>query len=269
MKTIAITGAASGIGAATTARLQAEGHRILAVDINPTEGVDTALVADLSTPEGRQSAIDGLLDACDGRLDGFVPCAGLSGLPDRPGPIIPSLNYFGTVDLIAGLRPALAASEAGAVVALCSNSASNAPIPMSVVAACDAGDEAAAREAADKAGSILSYGASKMAIAHWIRKHATLPEWIGEGINLNAVAPGMVATAMIEEGQADPMMKKALDNFSVPIGRMGRPDEIAALITFLLGPDARFLVGSIVYVDGGTDAKQRTEAYPTPIHEMP
>lgn len=263
MKTIAITGAASGIGKATSAMLQSEGHRTIGVDINACD-----IVADLSSPDGRKAAVDAITEQCDGQLDGFVPCAGLTGLPDRPGAIIPSLNYFGTVDMISGLNEALAAGKAGSVVAICSNSASTAPIPMAVVAACEAGDEAEAREAADKAGSIISYGASKLALARWIRKQSITPEWIGQGINLNAVAPGMVETAMVAEGRADPILSKALDNFEIPAGRMGKASEIASLVCFMLGTTGRFMVGSIVYIDGGTDAQYRTNDWPAPIHEM-
>jgi NAD(P)-dependent dehydrogenase (short-subunit alcohol dehydrogenase family) len=263
MKTIAITGAASGIGAATAAQLVAEGHRVIGVDLNTAD-----IVADLGTPAGRQSAVDALLDRCDGRLDGFVPCAGLSGLPGRPGSIIPSVNYFGTVEMISGLHEALAAAGEASVVALCSNSTTTSPIPMAVLAACEAGDEAAARAAADEAGSIVSYGATKMALARWIRRHAIQPDWVGRGVHLNAVAPGMVETAMVVEGRADPILSKALDNFSMPIGRTGRPEEVASLITFMLGPKARFMLGSIVFIDGGTDAEYRTDAWPAPIHEI-
>ena len=131
-----------------------------------------------------------------------------------------------------------------------------------------AGDEAEAREAADKAGSIISYGASKLALARWIRKQSITPEWIGQGINLNAVAPGMVETAMIAEGRADPILSKALDNFEIPAGRMGKASEIASLVCFMLGTTGRFMVGSIVYIDGGTDAQYRTNDWPAPIHEM-
>jgi nucleoside-diphosphate-sugar epimerase len=108
MSTIAITGAASGIGAATTARLRNEGHTVIGVDLR-----DTAVIADLATAEGRQSAVAEVLDACDGVLDGLVTCAGLSGYPGRPGSLLASLNYFGTIEVMEGLRPALARSRLG------------------------------------------------------------------------------------------------------------------------------------------------------------
>lgn len=263
MKTIAITGAASGIGAATSAQLTSQGHRTIGVDIN-----DSDIVADLSSPEGRKAAVAGILERCDGRLDGFVPCAGLSGLPDRPGSLLASLNYFGSIEMIEGLHEALASSGEAAVVGLCSNSTTTAPVPMAVVEACATGDEEASRAAADKAGSILSYAATKMALGRWLRARAVEDDWIGRGININAVAPGMTETAMVAEGRADPVLGKALDAFPVPVGRTARPEEIASLICYLLGPDARFIVGSIFFIDGGTDALNRTLDWPAPVVEV-
>ncbi len=122
MKTIAITGAASGIGAALKKRLEGEGQRVISIDIQQAD-----IVADLATSEGRQAAIVGIREACGGVLDGFVPCAGLSGLPDRPGSLLVSLNYFGTIELLEGLREDLARAEAPAAVAISSNSTTSVP----------------------------------------------------------------------------------------------------------------------------------------------
>jgi hypothetical protein len=74
----------------------------------------------------------------------------------------------------------------------------------------------------------------------------------------------MTATAMTDEGKADPTMAPMLDMFPIPLGRAGTADEQAALITFLLGPDAGFFVGSIVFNDGGTDALLRPDDWPQP-----
>lgn len=265
MKTIAITGAASGIGAATAAQLEREGHKTIGIDLNPADGCSESFTADLASPEGRRAAIDGILERCGGRLDGLVPCAGLSGLPDRPGSLLVSLNYFGSIELIDGLHEALAASEQASVVALCSNSTTTAPNPpLELVEALIAGDETAARAVGDKTGSIAAYPATKMALARWLRARAVKEEWIGRGINLNAIAPGKTMTAMVEEGMNDPILGQHMDKFPMPIGRNGKPEEIAELICFLLSEKARFIVGSIFFIDGGTDALLRADDFPSP-----
>lgn len=261
-KTIAITGAASGIGAALRQRLIRDGHRVIGVDVQKSD-----IVADLATPDGRQAAIAAIQQACDGVLDGFVPCAGLSGLPDRPGSLLVSLNYFGSIELLLGLRENLARAEAPAAVAISSNSTTTVPpgmISMEIVEALLAGDEASAREMADKTGSLPAYPTTKTAIAHWVRRNAPTEAWIGQGINLNAISPGKTETAMVAEGRADPIIGPHMDAFPLPIGRDGRPEEIAAMLAFLLGPEARFIVGSVIFVDGGTDALTRPNDWPTP-----
>ncbi|MEN8159661.1 MAG: SDR family oxidoreductase [Myxococcota bacterium] len=265
MRTIAITGSASGIGAALRQRLTEAGDRVIGVDVRSVEEAD--VVADLSTPEGRKQAVEAIQQQCGGVLDGIVPCAGLSGLPGRAGSLLTSLNYFGTVDLLVGLRENLARAEAPAAVVVSSNSTTTVPPGMvhaELVEACLAHDEETARTLGDKFGSLAAYPATKTALARWVRRNAPTDAWIGQGINLNAVAPGKTETAMIAEGRADPVIGQHIDAFPVPVGRSGRPEEIAALMAFLLGPEARFIVGSVIFADGGTDAQARPDDWPVP-----
>lgn len=226
---------------------------------------DADVVADLATGSGRQQAIDEIAQRCGGSLDGLVTCAGLSGAFDRPGSIVVSVNYFGTVELLSGLRPYLSAGLHSAAVAVSSNSTTTQPgVPTAVVDACLDGDENRARSLADEAGSVFAYPATKIAIARWVRRNATRPEWAGAGIRLNAVAPGVTWTPMVQALASDPAMAKAIEVFPVPLNRAAQPEEIAAAITFLLGPDAAFFCGSVLFVDGGTDALLRPDDWPQP-----
>ena len=260
MGTYVVTGAASGIGRAVADRLRAGGHDVVGVDLR---GAD--IDADLGTPAGRTAAVDAVTARCAGVIDGVVPCAGLGPIPDRAGSLIVAVNYFGTVEMLEGLRPALARSTGSpAVVAISSNSTTCAPgVPADLVELCLAGDEAGATARADEIDTMAGvYPASKIAVARWVRRNAVTDAWVGAGIRLNAVAPGMIETAMVAEGRADATVGPLLDLFPIPLGRPGRPDEVAALITWLLGPEASLLCGSVVFADGGTDALLRTNDWP-------
>jgi NAD(P)-dependent dehydrogenase (short-subunit alcohol dehydrogenase family) len=260
MRTVVVTGSASGMGAATRARLEADGQRVIGVDLR-----DADVIADLGTDEGRDAAIAAVTAAADA-IDGLVTWAGLAGLTERPGSLLVSVNYFGTIAMLEGLRPLLARGERAAAVAISSNSTTCQPaVPMDVAAACLAGDEVGARDAADAAGSLATYPATKIALARWVRRHAPTPEWAGAGITLNAVAPGAVETPLLQSTRDDPTIGDMVDDFPIPVGRTGTADELAAFVHFLLGPDARFFCGSVVFVDGGTDAHLRADDFPTPM----
>jgi len=254
MGTYVVTGAASGIGAATTRFLTDRGHRVVGVD---RAGADVN--RDLSTSTGRREAVQEVLALTGDAINGFVPCAGLAGLSNADSKLLVSVNYFGAVELAEGFRPALkAAAERGepaAVVLLSSNSTTCQPGWASEVAkACVAKDESAARAAAGKRDAVHVYPATKAALAWWAREQGVRSEWAGAGIRLNAVAPGLIATAMTDEVRKDPVFGRFADTYPTALGRPGRPEEIAALITFLLSDDASLLVGSVVFADGGTDA---------------
>ncbi len=260
MGSIVVTGAASGIGRASAERLRASGHHVITVDRHRAD-----VTADLGRPDGRQAALAAVREACDGYLHGLVTCAGLTGLPGRPGSELASVNYFGTVELCEGLRPELAATGRGAVVALSSHAATIQPSPpLTLVKACLAGDEERARTIADEVGSLAAYPATKLAVARWLRRQAPTEAWAGQGVRLNALAPGMTETPMVEEGRADAQVAPLLAMVPIPMQRTGRPEDLAALIEFLLGPHAGYLCGSVIVVDGGTEALLRPDDWPAP-----
>ena len=254
MRTVCITGSAGGIGAATRARLEKQGDRVIGVDVR-----DAEVVADLSTAAGRAEMVAAVTEASGGTLDGLVAAAGIMG--DQP--LVVAINYFGAIATLDGLRPLLARGTDASAVAISSNSTTTTPgLPAALVDVILAGDEPAALAATSEAPGVFAYPASKLALARYVRHHAPTPDWIGAGIRLNAIAPGVIETPMTKNDLE--FIFSIPDVFPVPIGRPGRPEEIASLLTYLLSPDAGFFCGSVVFADGGTDATVRPDDYPTP-----
>ncbi|MFM7272799.1 MAG: SDR family oxidoreductase [Gammaproteobacteria bacterium] len=254
MGVYAMTGGATGIGAAIRKRLSDAGHTVVVVDLK-----DADVIANLGMPEGRAAAIAGIRAAAPAGLDGFIPCAGVaSHVPDRA--LIASVNYFGTVELLEGLKDLLVARR-GTVVLVSSNSA-----PMNVseelVEACLANDEARTRGiAAATSHGQLVYGGSKRAVARWMRRNARA--WAQLGVRMNAIAPGYTQTPMTEAVEKDPNFGPAIREFlaSIPVGRPGQPEDMADAVDFLLSPKASFVCGTVLFVDGGHDAMMRPDAF--------
>jgi NAD(P)-dependent dehydrogenase (short-subunit alcohol dehydrogenase family) len=255
MGVCAITGSASGIGAAIRRRLEAEGMRVIGVDLRAAE-----VVADLSTVDGRAEAVAGVLERCGGSLDRVVISAGV-GTHVRPPSLVAAVNYFGAVDVLDGLFPALRGGTDPAALVVCSNSAQMAPLDdHPYVTALLAHDEAEARRIADEGdSSIVAYLGSKHALGRALRRRAG--DWGRAGVRLNAVAPGPVKTPLLAADMADPVIGAAIEKLSIPLGRMGEPEEIAELAAFLLHPKASWIHGAIYYIDGGNDAEVRPDRF--------
>jgi NAD(P)-dependent dehydrogenase (short-subunit alcohol dehydrogenase family) len=252
MAVIAVTGSASGIGQALCAKLAAEGQTVVGVDVR-----DADVIADLSTDAGRRAGIRGVLAASGGKLSGFVACAGV-GPATGAAPLIVSVNYFGAVELLDGLNDALVAGAPAAAVVVSSNSATTVPgVPEELVTSMLDGDEGSARWGVEDVDATLAYAASKLAVARAIRRRA--PAWVRDGVRLNAVAPGAVDTPLLQATLADRDLGPLLRAFPIPLGRFGKPTEVADAIGFLLSPAAAFCCGSILFVDGGTDALVRPD----------
>lgn len=256
MRVIVVTGSASGIGAAVRERLAREGCRVIGVDLRAAD-----VVADLSDAAGRARAIEGVHALAGASLDGVVACAGL-------GPQVPardtlvSVNYFGAVATLAGLRPLLAAGTSPAAVAISSNSATLVPQgDTGIVDACLDDDEPRARRIAATLDGSTTYAGSKLALARWVRRNAPGADWAGAGIRLNAVAPGAVQTPLLQEGLDDPQYGPAIRGFPIPLGGFGDPTHIAAAVSFLLGAEGAFCCGTVLYADGGSDALLRRDTF--------
>lgn len=253
------------MGRVVVERLIADGHTVITVDL-----ADADVVADLSTPTGRQTAAAAVLEKSDGRLNGAVMAAGIGPVPGRDMPRrILDVNYFGSVELLNTWRPALAATGDARVVVITSNSATVVPaVPgraVDALLAADADKAEAALAKYRKHAPTMAYAASKIALSRWVRRQAVTPLWAGDGIRLNALAPGAVRTPLLEAQLADPSQAKHLKRFPIPLGEYGEPGDIADWVVFMLGPAARSLCGSVVFVDGGSDAWFRADDWPRPV----
>ncbi len=243
-KVVVVTGAGSGIGAATVRRLHAEGATVIAVDVT-AESV-SKVVAEL----GDRSRIEAIgLDVCDhdaatkavadvrqryGALHGLVNCAGIKGVgsivdvePDGFGRVM-AVNLEGTINLCQAFVKAVKDDSGDRAIVNISSGAGVLGV-----------------------ANRLPYVASKFAVSGITRSMS--PELGPLGIRVNAVAPGMTKTPFTEYMLQDPAAVERV-NAKHPIGRMGEPEEIAAVIVFLLTKDASFMTGAIVPVDGGQTA---------------
>lgn len=247
----ALSGGASGIGAAIKRQLQRAGHQLIVVD-----RVDADIIADLATREGRQSAIAGVAAAAPHGLDGFVASAGVGPHTADPGSIA-LVNYFGSVELVDGLRP-LVASKGGAMVLISSNSVSIGPDETLVELLLENQLSAALDYATELEGQPV-YSSTKLALARWMRRHSA--EYAALGVRLNAVAPGYIRTPMTAAVEQDTRYAEAIEKFvaSTPVGRAGNAEDVANAVTYLLSAKASFVCGSVLFVDGGHDASWRPE----------
>ncbi len=257
MTTVCVTGTASGIGRATKQKFEAAGIRVIGVDKH-----DADIMGDLSLVEDRQRIVSEVLESSGGVLDGLVPCAGLTTpVPDE---LIIRVNYYGTMEIVQGLRPALARGTDATLVMISSNSTTMTP----GLSADDAmvfltQDEESAVRHFTGARSFTAYPAGKLAIAFWVRQNAA--SWIADGIRVNGVAPGVTDTAMVRPLLDIPDFKASLDRVPIPLGRWAQPEEIADVIVFLQSKNSSYIVGQVLFADGGTDALLQPFAHPHPL----
>jgi len=249
-RTYVVTGAASGIGEATKAQLEAQGHRVIGVDLH-----DADVVADLSTPQGRTAMIEGVREASGGVVDAVIAGAGISLFE----PLTVKVNYFGAIATLEGLRPMLAEGTDPRAVVIASVASIQDTAP-DVVEACLAGDEDAAVEAAADA-SWFCYSSSKAAVARWVRRNAPTDAWAGAGIPLNAIGPGVIETPMTQDLLADPEGRKLADDaVPMPLGGHAQASDVAELLVWLTSPANTKVTGQVIFIDAGADAVTRGDS---------
>jgi len=258
-RTYVITGTASGIGRVLAERVRAAGDTVIGVDLKNAD-----VEVDLTTDHGRAELVSRVTELSGGRVDAVVAVAGLSA----PIPATASVNYFGQIATLEGLRPLLAASDAPRA-ALVASLAAIEVCDDALLAAFTAGDEPAALARAEQiaadsesGASNTIYNSSKRAIAEWVRREAPGETWAGAGIPLNAIAPGVVETPMIAELLATDEGRALLAaGAPMPLNGPAAPSSAPAeLLRWLTSESNSHVTGQVIYIDGGADAIRRPES---------
>ena len=248
----AVTGVASGIGAALAAQLLARGCRVTGYDVRPPANAPFACHAvDL----GDLASIEPALAQAAGAFDGLCNNAGVSPRPGQEAAIL-TINYFAQRAVTRTLLPRL--SPGASIVNMASRAGARWRENVEQIkrlAALDPRDVAAfVRD--ENIDATRAYNLSKEALIAW-----TLAEseaMTARGLRINAVCPGAVATGLLSDFAA--AFGEAMARNVARAGRPGKPEEIAAIAAFLLGPDSSWLRGAEISPDGGMGAFAASDA---------
>jgi len=239
---VLVTGAASGIGRATAERLVAAGRPVIGLDRRESPACPTVR-CDLSDP----AAIDDAVGALPDRLSGLANVAGVPGT--APAEVVLAVNFLGARHLTAALSPRLV--RGAAVVNVASVVAVRDPAPPGTVAGFLARPgfaEGLAWLADHPMSGAEAYKFSKQALIEWtLAASAALRR---RGVRVLSVSPGVTDTPILGDFRAS-MGEEAIDRAVTEAGRVGLPGDIGPVIAFLLGPDAGWVNGVDLRVDGG------------------
>lgn len=249
-KVVIVTGAASGLGLAAVQRVAHEGAKVALVDLNEEALADAAgkldaaetiiIAADVSDPGQVADYVRKTVEAF-GRIDGFFNNAGIEGRQNLTEAFgadefdkVVGVNLNGVFYGMAEVLKVIRAQGSGSIV----NTASVGGI----------------RGVGNQSG----YAASKHGVVGLTRNSAV--EYGQHGIQINAIAPGAIMTAMVEGSlrqMAGDDWETAGEEFVKPnpMKRFGKPEEVAALVAFLLSGEAGFVNGTVVPIDGGQSCK--------------
>ncbi len=244
-KVVFITGAASGIGAATARRFAKEGAELMLADLNADElaGVAEELGADGGGVAFQATDVSDIeqVDACTqaavdrfGRIDVLFNNAGIGSAGKTPDIDPDTWHEVIAVDLHSvfyGCRaaiPHMRAAGGGAIINTASISGTH-------------GDY-----------GLAAYNAAKGGVVNYTRTLAI--DHARENIRVNAVCPGPIETGML--GPVIEMFPAIMDEYAslIPMGRIGTPEEIAGAVAFLASDDASYITGTTLVIDGGVTA---------------
>ncbi len=245
-KVVLLTGATGGLGRATAQRLAEEGARLVLTDLDEQACQELAaglvaeagghLVARLDVADERQWVeVAATVERECGRLDGLVNNAGIGSIATVEDETVERWESVMSVDStgvwlgMKHLGPLIASSGGGSMVNLSS--------VLGTVGGF---------------GNSAAYHAAKGAV-RTLTKNAAL-HWATAGVRVNSVHPGFIGTTeLLERYEGTPRHEAMLAN--TPVGRLGRAEEIAAVVAFLISEDSTFVTGSEVYADGGYTAR--------------
>lgn len=240
-----VTGGGSGIGRAVCCLLAQRGARVLVADLDleaanatlallqePSGGAEhRALHMDVGCPQSVKNAFENFEGASGEQASIVVNCAGIL-LPPKPFMDL-GVDEFDRM-MRVNLRGTFLVTQAAALSMLRQKVTGGSIVNIS---------SAAAR--ATRPG-LAAYSATKAAIACFVRSAAA--DAASSGIRINAVAPCMTDTPMVKAFNEAQLSKFVA---GIPMGRAAMPDEVAAVVAFLCGPDSAFVTGTTVDVNGG------------------